>query len=1064
MKKILLMNIMFLMLAAVALAQDRVVTGKVTSVEDGGALPGVSVVVKGTTTGTVTDSDGNFLITVPGPTTVLTFSFIGTVSQDVTVGERTVVDVALVQDSKQLDEVVVTAIGVERSSKSLGYSVATVNSDEINQGRTPSVLSSLQGKMAGVMVSGSSGAPGASSKVIVRGFTSLSGGNNPLYVVDGIPIESGFTGTTTLNGASDFGSRVNDINPEDIESLTVLKGAAATTLYGSRAAAGVVIITTKKGKDAAMMGKKAQVTVASSLMMDEILKLPTFQNQFGQGFFGSSRDFPNENTSWGSAFDGKDRVWGRVVDNQQRVKPFVGLKNNVKEFFDIGKTFTNSVSLQGGNKSSNYYISYANVDADGIMPTDADSYKRNTLSVRGATELATGLTSSASINYARTNSSFVPTGQGPTVYNQILQTPRDISLLELSDINNKFNDPEGYYSEFTVNPWYVLKKFGSTGVIDRFYGNAEIGYKATEWLSFTGRVGSDVTNSELKKWIPKTEITGPNSPKADPGYFSYQKISQRQFNTDILANINKNLSTFINFSGLVGLNINERMASSLFSEINDLVIPGFYNLSNTANTPTSNTNFDKRRLIGVYAQANFSYRDFLYLSVSGRNDWSSTLPENSRSFFYPGVNMGLDITSALGMESSTLSYAKLRASWAQVGKDAGTYQIRSIFIQGGHTDGYSNYNAPYAQHIPGFEVSNQIGNPNLEPEISTDIELGLDLRFLGNRIGLDATLYQRDVKNNILAAPITASSGYTSQILNIAKLRNRGIELLLTATPVQTRNLKWDISVNWAKNVSEVLDLGGPSQLAVGGLSGNSLIARVGHPAFEIEGSVPLRDANGRIVVSANGQPIANPNKQVLGNTQYKFTAGITNRITYKGISLAGTFDIRNGGIMYSRTSTLVYFSGTTPATTFNDRNPFIVPNSAQQVLDGAGEPVIDDNGFPVTVDNTTPISITDGEITDYWGSGGSKLDRSFMVSKSFVKLRELVLSYSLPKAMLDRTPFGKVEVSLIGRNLFLWVPKENVFIDPEQTTFGTDIGSEFGEYGSTPTTRSYGFNIRLTL
>jgi hypothetical protein len=288
--------------------------------------------------------------------------------------------------------------------------------------------------------------------------------------------------------------------------------------------------------------------------------------------------------------------------------------------------------------------------------------------------------------------------------------------------------------------------------------------------------------------------------------------------------------------------------------------------------------------------------------------------------------------------------------------------------------------------------------------------------------------------------------------------------LLLTASPVVTNSLRWEVSVNWSKNVSEVLDLGGPSQIALGGIGGNSLIARVGGPVFEIEGNVPVRDAQGRTVVNAAGQPLINPNKQVIGNTQYKFVGGITNKLSFKGVSLSGTLDIRNGGVLYSRTANIGYFSGTAPVTTYNDRNPFIVPNSGLQVVDANGDAVLDENGFPTTVENTTALHNTDGQIQGYWQNGGARLDKSFLVSKSYVKLRELVLAYSIPKALLQRTPFGNIDISLIGRNLFLWVPKENVFIDPEQTTFGNDIGSEWGEFGASPTTRSYGFNIRITL
>src|SRR5690606_14836318 len=464
MKKFLLLGWVVLLAATQIYGQERTVTGTVTAEEDGSPLPGVNVVVKGTTSGTVTDVAGRYSVAVPPEGGTLIFSFIGLITQEVEIGDRTTIDVRMTEDIRQLGEVVVTALGVERESRTLGYSVEKLEATEIVQGRNASLLNSLQGKVAGLQVTNSSGAPGSSNKVIVRGFTSLSGGNNPLYIVDGVPVSNAYTGTDTddpinddvLNGGSDFGNRVNDINPEDIESVTVLKGAAASALYGSRAASGVILITTKKGSDAAARGRLGEVQFASSFTAENVLKLPTFQNERGQGFFGSTSRFLNENTSWGSAFDGELRPWGRIVNNQQRVKPFVALPDNVKEFFETGQTWTNSLSLQGGGDRAHYYISYSNVDADGVFPTNVDSYDRNTLSVRGSADITDRITSSASLNYARSNYSFVPSGQGGAVYNYVLQTPRDIPLLELEDIENPFNDLNGYYSEFTGNPWYVL--------------------------------------------------------------------------------------------------------------------------------------------------------------------------------------------------------------------------------------------------------------------------------------------------------------------------------------------------------------------------------------------------------------------------------------------------------------------------------------------------------------------------------------------------------------------------------------------------------------------------------
>ncbi|MBL3656867.1 SusC/RagA family TonB-linked outer membrane protein [Fulvivirga sediminis] len=1045
-------------------SQSRTITGKVTSAEDGSSLPGVNVIIKGTSSGTVTDIDGHYSVSVPESGEVLLFSFIGLKSQEININSQSVIDVKMSSDVQELSEVVVTAIGIEKDARKLGYSATKLDNQELTQGKSTSVLNSLQGKVAGAQISSSSGAPGSSNKVIIRGFTSLSGNNNPLYVIDGVPMNNSFTGDNSINGGVDFGSRINDINPEDIASMTVLKGAAATALYGSRAASGVIVITTKNGSNAAKRGKKAEISVASSVMFDNVLKLPEFQNERGQGFYGSTNRYLTENTSWGSKFTGKNQPWGTTVDGQQRVKPYSALEDNVKEFFETGRTFNNSVSLQGGGEKANYYVSYSNVDADGIMPTDADSYIRNTIAVRASSELSDKLRSSASFNYARTKSSFVPTGQGSTVYNNVLQTPRDISLLELQDLNNKFNTLENYYSPYTTNPWYILKEHGSDAIIDRFYGNVELSYEATDWLSFTGRVGSDLTSTEMEQFQPKAVIEGRNNARSNPGQYKIEESYAREFNTDLLMNINKDINQDINIGGVVGFNINQRESKYLRSQINDLVIPNFYNLSNTSNSPISSNEENLRRLYGLYGQVDFTYKNFLFLTGTARNDWSSTLPKDNRSFFYPGVNAGVDVTSALGIDSQTLSYLKVRGGWAQVGKSADPYKVQqTLFLQASQSDGFIDLNSPIAQSIAAYEMSNQIGNPNLQPEISTEIEFGADIRFFNNRIGLDATYYKRNVKENILTVPMTASTGYTSQVLNIAELSNEGIELLLTATPIRTTNFQWDISVNWSKNDSKILDLGGPNEISLGGLSSNSLIARVGGPAFEIKGSVPLTDQNGNIVVDAAGIPRPNPEKQVLGTTQYDWVGGLNNKLSYKGFSLSFTLDSRKGGLMYSRTASIGYFAGTAPQTLYNDRRPFIVPNSVVQAVDADDNLVYNDQGNPVYEENTQQISHTNNSLNTFWGNGGFDMDRSFFVSKSFVKLREVVLSYNLPASLLEKTPFGSANISLIGRNLLLWVPEDNLFIDPEQTTFGNDISSEFGDYGATPTTRSYGVSLRFT-
>jgi TonB-linked SusC/RagA family outer membrane protein len=1051
---ILLAFMMFLGVLATH-AQKKVISGKVSSTEDGTALPGVTVIVKGTTLGTSTDVDGNYQLSVPEKSTHLVFSFIGKKTLEAEIGSRTVINVSLEDDVMNLDEVVVTAIGITKSEKSLGYSATQVNAEEITKAKVPSVLNSLQGKVAGVNISAASSSPGASTRVISRGFSSLSGSNQVLYVIDGVPIDNTSLGSTDLNGGTDFGNRGNDINPEDIESITFLKGSAGTALYGSRAANGVIVITTKKGKLApAGSGKKpAQITFSTSAMFDTPLKLPTFQNEYGEGFFGEPDLL--ENTSWGPKFDGKDRLWGHVVDNQQRLKPYVALPNNVRDFFDVGQTYTNSISITNANENSSYYFSYSNVNSDGIFPTDADNYKRNTIALRGYSKLSNNFTSSASLNYVKKQSSFVPTGQDQSVYDAIMQTPRDISLLELQDYNNKFNNLDNYYSLYTINPWYVLNEHGNSLNEDRIFGNIGLDYAFNEWITATLRIGSDVSNAQIDQWRAITTMEGNNASNSnsDAGRVSNQSIFRREFNTDLLVNFVRDINEDIEFKGLVGWNVNQRNSTSLFAQVIGLDIPYFYHISNSSATPTVDESKSMRRLMGAFASVDLGYKDYLYLTLTGRNDWSSTLPKGNNTYFYPGVNLSFIFTELVDL--NFLPFGKLRAGWAQTGNDADPYDIYSVFISANQFDGFRNLNYPLAGNINAFELSNQIGNPNLSPEITTEFEIGTDLRFFNNRVGVDFTYYNKNITDLIWPVSLPYSTGFSTQIMNLGNITNKGVELLLSATPVKTKDFRWDIYFNFTKNNNELVELTeGLDQVSLGGLSTITFVAKPGHPIGLIEGIVPLTDGNGNIVVDNNGIPVADEEKEIYGDAQYDFMFGVTNNLKYKNFTLSFLIDVRQGGLMYSRTADIQYFAGTAPQTLYNDRQPFIVPNSVVQTSTDA-------NGDPIYEENTH--AITNDVLYTYWGAGGTELDKAFVIEKSFVKLREVVLTYNLPNKWFEKTPFSNAQFSLIGRNLLLFTPEDQTFIDPELTTFGNDLNADYGEFSASPTTRSFGASLRFS-
>lgn len=1049
MKKVLLLGLTaVLMLASSELwAQERTVSGIVSSADDGGPLPGVNVVIKGTTNGGVTDVDGKYSVMVPQGSGVLVFTFIGFETQEVEIGMRSTVDVQMNTDVQQLSEVIVTALGIEKEERSLGYAVTSIKNEALTRAQSPNALNALQGKVAGVNITSASGSPGASSRIILRGFSSLGGSNQPLFVVDGVPVNNGVVGDDDLNGGLDFGNRINDLNPEDIESLSILKGASGTTLYGSRAASGVIVITTKKGK--AGIKKGAQITVNSSLTLDSPLKLPTFQNEYGQGFFGGVDLL--ENTSWGAKFDGVDRLWGHVVDNSQQFKPYVAQPDNIKDFWDIGKTYNNSVAISNGDENSNYYLSYGNINADGIMPTDADSYNRNTLSLRGSTTLTNKIKASASLNFVSKNNKFVPTGQDQSVYDNIMQTPRDISIIDHKDYKSLFNNLDNYYSGYTLNPYYVLNEHGANASENRFFGNVALTYPITDHITVTDRFGGDVSSTHAKSWRAITQVSR-NDYNDDPGRVIVQDYFNREINNDLMINFNKTFGEDFSLGVLVGHNVNQREYRTSLARVTGLDLPNFYDLSNSPSTPVVDEYYERKRIMGVYSSIDLSYRNFLFLSLNGRNDWSSTLPKENRSFFYPGVNGGVDLAGIIPGIEDIFTLAKIRAGWARVGKDAGPYLINSVFVEGEQFDGFRYLRYPLAGNINAFEVSNRIGNSGLTPEFTTEFEIGGDFRFFNGRVRLDGAYYNRTITDLIWNANLSYATGYSTQTLNLGEITNKGIELLLSVSPVVTNNFTWDVSVNYTRNRNVLVRLAeGLDQVDLGGTGAMAFVGRPGQPLGLFLGPVALLDDQGRTIVNSQGLPTSDPENQIYGNSQYDFMAGLVNNLSYKGISLGFTLDLRQGGLMYSRTAEMMYFAGTAPQTLYNDRQPFIVPNSVVQVAPGE------------YAENTTPVTIN--TLHTYWGQsfGGGLFNKRFLVSKSFMKLRELSLSYSLPASLLSNTPFGSVQVSLIGRNLFIWTPDDNHFVDPESTTFGNDLEADYGEFSATPTVRSVGANIRLT-
>ena len=1052
-KRIKLLLACLFLFVGMAMAQTKV-TGTVVSQENGEPVIGAAVKILGTNQGTVTDVNGKFTISVPAGKK-LRVSFVGLETVDVSASNG--MKIVLKQDAKTLDEVVVTAMGIKRSAKALGYSATAVDGDKIAAARTNDVMSSLAGKVAGVSISSTSSDPGASNAVIIRGVSSLSGNNQPLYVIDGVPLTNASVSSgDQLNNGYDFGNGANAVNPDDVESMTILKGAAATALYGSRAASGVILITTKSGKK---QKKGIGIEYNGGLQMESVLRLPQMQNEFGMGWYGEKTD--TENGSWGPAFDGSTLKYGNVYENSQNLKSYLPIENNVKDFFDTGLRYNNSVSFNGATDQSNFFVSLSQIHDDGIIPTDADSYTKYTFSGRASHKIK-NVTLSASMNYAYQKNSFVSTGQkAGSMYNCIMQTPRDISIAEMKDLSNPFNTPGYYYTPYGVtNPYYVLNNYQNEYEQERFYGKFQLDWDIFKDLKFTYRFGLDTTTGHHDSGEPNLSALYAGTPNWEDALKSltgevYQRTERRrEIDQNLMLNYSHKFFDKLDVNATLGLNGNERRYKYFSAAVTNLTIPTYFNLTNSSEKPTVAQYEQLRRLIGVYGQVEFGYDDWAYITLTARNDWSSTLPKGNRSFFYPGITGSFIFTKFLNPDlKKYITFGKARIAWGKTGNDAAPYMTNSVFAQGSaSTSGWGSSSFPFSKgNYNAYSVGNTLGSNNLSPEMTTEIEFGLNMAFFENRFSFDVSYYNRNTDKQIFSLEMDPASGYTAQNMNLGKIRNRGIEAMVSVTPVRTRDFEWTLTWNYTRNRSKVIslpeELGGES--LIWGLSGDTgLYAIVGEELGVFKAYTAEHDPDGNVIVDASGLPKKSTEQTIVGSMNSKYQMGIGNTISYKGVSLSFDFDFRKGGVMYSRTKDINYFVGNAIQTAYNDRNPWIIPNS------------VVDNGDGTYSENT--VALTPTNIYNYWNNGDTGYDSSFLVDKSYIKLRQVVLAWDLPKAWLANTFLTGVKVSLYGNNLLMWTPSGNTFMDPESSSFGNDLEGNFGEWSTNPSSRKYGFNVSL--
>lgn len=1038
-------------------AQSIKVSGTVTAQSDGQPLPGVSVAVQGGNTGTQTDVQGRFTLTAK-VNDVLQISYLGFVTQRITVSEtQAPLKIVLVEAPNSLNEVVVTALNINKDKKSLGYSVQGLKSKDISEAKETNLVNALAGKIAGVQVTNSQGDMG-SSRIIIRGETSISGNNQPLFVVDGVIVDnSQFLGT---NGSRDFQNAISDLNTEDIESISVLKGPNAAALYGYRAAAGVILIKTKTGKGAKGLG----ITINSNTSFATLKVFPDYQNSYGQG---SNGRFSYVDGKGGGINDGVDESWGPRLDgrlipqfysNGQAV-PFVAHPNNVRDFFRTGVTLNNGVALAGSSEKFDYRISYNNLHQTGVVPNS--SLGRNSFLLNATFRPTPKLTVTTIANYIKDDAGNLPGAYGRRATSTMLQFTwfgRQVDINQLKNYRNAdgstFNWNNSYYS----NPYFIAYENTVSQFKNRLIGSVELSYKIIKGLSANLRTGTDFYNDRRKIKVAYGTSGTPFGSYEEDAYYV------NETNTEGRLQYTKKLNKDFSLDAFVGGNI-----STATNEQNDQIAPklavaGLYTLSNSRDPLVSSNYYGKLKTYSYFASAQIGFRDYAFLNVTGRNDWSSTLPAANLSYFYPSVNGSLVLSQALDIKSDALSYLKLRGGWSKVGKATTPYQLINTY----------NFTAPFNGN-PQQSAANIDLNPNLKPETTTSGEAGFEAGFFKDRVRLDVSVYNTNSTNQILSVDVSSSTGYTQKLINGGRINNKGLEAQLSVTPVKTTNFSWDVSVNYSLNRSKVVSLDAEGRLQSYVLGTNrtvQVLAAVGKPYGTLYGTAYQRDASGNIIIDNSGVPVINPTKQYLGKFTPDFLGGITNSFNYKGINLSVLVDARFGGSIYSNTNRTGTYTGVLASTlpgrgAENGGLSYYYPAnntsaSAVQVAAGAstpnGETVYDDGMVwkGVKADGTPNTRVIPAQ--SYY-KGFTNVDEAFVYSASYVKLREVKLGYTFPASWVKGIGLQSATVSVVGRNLWI-IHKKVPNIDPE-TAFNTGNGQGLEDL-TLPTVRNIGFNVNL--
>ena len=1057
-------------------AQVTTVRGIVTTEEDGESVIGASVIVKGTSLGTVTDVNGRFELSgLPPSATRLLISYISLMAKEVAIAPQ--VSVTLKSDTHLLDEVVVTALGISREKKALGYTAQEVKQDALVQGKDNNLLNSLSGKIAGVRITNTQGDVG-SSRIVIRGETSIAGENQPLFIVDGIPVDN-----SQLNARSsgrDFKNAIADLNPEDIKTLTVLKGPNAAALYGARAAHGAIVITTKGGDK---RQKGIGITLHSSTQVSFVATLPEFQNLFGQGAGGR---FSYVDGKGAGVNDGVDESWGPRLDigllipqfdspldadGNRVATPWVSHPNNVRDYFRMGISTNSGISVARGDDKYQFRVGYNYEKQVSIVP-DAGTNKTN-ISLNTDYHLAKWIVVGATANYIVYTAPSLPGSATPSGSNVRSNSPM-LQFLWFGrqvDTNSlKADYTRNWNSSYYDNPFWSASYNTQSQERHRLIGDLHAEFRLTDGLNVRFRTSTDWYNDRRKSKV-KWGSAGAGSPY---GSYAEDAYTVKENNTEVLATYIKQLNKNWGIDALLGFNVRNKQYENNYQAAPRLAVADLYTLTNSRDPLISSNDFYRLRQYGLYGSIQLDYRRWAFLNITGRNDWSSTLPVDNNSYFYPSVTASVLLSEAFGWRSKAVNYLKIRGGWSQVGADANPYQLATVFTSETAFNGNP------------LQSSSTIGmNPNLKPEKTSSIEAGFEAAFWDNRLYLDFTYYKTDSRNQILKLATTAASGYTSQVRNAGHIRNRGYEIQLGAVPIQTsKGFRWNLDLNYGANSSKVVKLDDEGLITSYQLysSGIQILASVGEAYGTLFGTSYVRDANGNVVVDANGLPKISTTNKTLGKFTPDWTGGISNTFSYRSLSLSFLIDASVGGSIFSNTNKTGKYTGVL-ANTLSGRDAehgglwyyTDAMGNNVRLSESPSYSVSSDGLYYAQVNGQSTRVYQDGIMVEGVTESGSKNEEVVSAEKyyhrfysiaeanvydaSYVKLREVALSYRLPRLWTQKLHLQEASVTLTGRNLWT-IYKSVPNIDPESAL--TTGNAQGVEAYSLPTTRSFGVNLSV--